>query len=255
MTPEQATQLTQIAFVVILVIPAFVVVGVIIFIATRVIPVFIRQTQQLIDNNTNLTKISEQNIDQIKINADRIKVMELALSGIQPELVHQTNVIQEGNAKTDELGLHFRNYQTLMSDNMAAQTVELAANAEATQRVIEIAKDVSDNQRLLAEIWKRNQSTQLEDTESIKTAIETFSIKGSVPVGILAESVARMEKTLDELPHQLVMAIEDKYTCVSIIKEVQALRYEIKQVLNQQAKRITSTIPTVLPSSPEGSTS
>lgn len=196
MTPEQSTQVAQLAFLAVIIVPCFVVIAVGIFVSVRVLPVMLRQAQQLIDNNSKLTKIAEQNANQFKSN-------EITLAGIIPELKKQTEVIQSGNNEIRNQSLDFRNYQTLVSDNMSAHAQQLDVN----------------NAKLDA------------NTEVLR----------------------RFEATINALPEVLRALIEDKIKCAGIEQSIQALRYEVQQVIAQQAKRSTGTIP-VIGSSKDGTT-
>jgi len=175
MTADQILQITQIAFVIILFIPSLITIGVLIVVAWKFLPVMVKQVQQLIDNNAQLTKIAKQ-------NADQFSTTEKTLAGITPELERQTKAIEAGNSLILTQGIDFRSYQTLVSDNMS------------------------------------NHSAQIE---ALKTAF-------------------------DALPQRVLAAIDDSPKCQSILKEIQALRYEVGQVLNQQqAKRATGTMAKV----------
>ncbi len=121
MTADQTLFLTQIAFVMIIAVPSVVTIGVLVFVAWRFIPIMIRQMQQLIDNNKQLTKIAEQ-------NADQIKTTETTLASITPELVKQTTAIEQGNALIMSQGIDFRSYQTLVSDNLSNHSTQIEAN-------------------------------------------------------------------------------------------------------------------------------
>lgn len=177
MTPEQILQITQIAFVLILFIPSLVTVGVLIVVAYKFLPVMIRQVQQLIDNNTQLTKIADQ-------NAKQVSVQQLAVEQQTIEMKKQTVAIDAQTTEIRTQTLDFRNYQTLVSDSID------------------------------------NHTTQIEV----------------------------LQTTMANLPQQVIDAIEDRLKCAGILQEIQALRYEVSQVLSQQkAKRATGTgtIPVV----------
>jgi predicted PurR-regulated permease PerM len=184
MTAEQILQITQIAFVIILFIPSLITIAVLIIVAYKFLPVMVRQVQQLIDNNSQLTKIAKQ-------NADQIATTEQTMSGIKPELEKQTQAIEKGNSLILTQGIDFRSYQTLVSDNMS------------------------------------NHSSQIE----------------------------ALKKAFDSLPQQVVAAIDDTLKCQGILKEIQALRYEVGLVLNQQqSKKATGTFPIAPPNNGEQTT-
>ena len=131
---DQTLFLTQVVFVVIIAIPSIVTIAVLVFVAVRFIPIMIRQMQQLVDNNAQLTKIAAQ-------NADQNKATEITLSTITPELVRQTAAIETGNALIMTQGIDFRSYQTLVSDNLSNHSAQIETN---TASISELQSALAD---------------------------------------------------------------------------------------------------------------
>src|SRR5262245_18893595 len=97
MTTDQATQLAQFAFIAILIVPSLIILGVMSAIAWMVVPRMLKQGQQLVDNNAQLTKIVQQNSNQIA-------TAESALKEIPPALEKQTLAFESAlNKQTDEI--------------------------------------------------------------------------------------------------------------------------------------------------------
>lgn len=129
MGQDQSTLIAQIAFVVIIIIPALITVGLLVVVAWRFIPMMVKQMQQLIDNNAQLTKIAKQ-------NADQFQTTQTTLASITPELVKQTKAIEAGNSLILTQGIDFRSYQTLVSDNLSHHTSQIDANTEKVNMAI-----------------------------------------------------------------------------------------------------------------------
>jgi len=192
MTIDQTLFLTQIAFIVIIAIPSIVTIAVMVGVAWRFLPVMVKQMQQLVDNNAQLTKIAKQNADQ---NSDTQQV----LAGIQPELVKQTKAIEAGNTLISTQGIDFRSYQTLISDGMSNHTTQIEANT---------------------------------------AKLEAY-----------AASISLLQTTLAALPAQIVQAIQDEFTCETILNEFKNLRTEVSRAMFQQ-QRSTGSFPVVPPTNP-----
>ncbi len=127
-TTDQAAQVATAALqaplnnlVVIVAILALIIVGSVIFVIWKFVPIILKQVQQLIDNNSKLTNIAAQNADQAKLS-------ELALEKNTSELVRQTNAIENTNIEIKSQSLDFRNYQTLVSDGLNNHTNQIEAN-------------------------------------------------------------------------------------------------------------------------------
>lgn len=84
-------------------------------------PIAFRQMQQLIDNNTKQTEISQQ-------NANQIQTFGSALSNITPELVKQTTAIESQTSEIKIQRLDIRNYTTLMNDTVKNHSAQIEAN-------------------------------------------------------------------------------------------------------------------------------
>jgi len=183
--PELATQIT---FVAIILIPAFVFLGAVVFVLWKILPVFIRQTQQLIDNNTELRKIAQQNADQIKTAETALQENTEALQKIQPELVRQTNAIENTNFEIKSQSLDFRNYQTLVSDGLSNHTSQIEANTKSIaelqttfstlpDQIVKAVRDELACQTILQEF----QALRSEVTRIIR-AQQDVRITGTLPV-------------------------------------------------------------------------
>lgn len=119
--PEVSTQITQLIFLALLVIPSLITLGGVLYASLVVVPALLKQGQQLIDNNTQLTKVTE--------------TTEKALVSITPELVNQTNAI---NAQTNKIEvtnteiqgqrIDLKNYNALVIDTVANHATHLETN-------------------------------------------------------------------------------------------------------------------------------
>jgi len=167
---------------------ALVIVGSVVFVIWKLVPIIFKQVQQLIDNNSKLTTIAAQNAEHVKISA-------IALEKNTVEMTKQTNAIESQTVEIKSQSLDLRNYQILVSDNLA------------------------------------NHSTQIEANTA---------------------TLARFEATMNGLPEQLRVMIDDKLACAGIEQSIRALRAEVMQLISQQlqAKRTTGTIPIVPMQSP-----
>lgn len=181
MTPELATILV---FLAIILIPSLIALGGVIYVSTQLVPVFKRQSQQLIDNNTELTKLTRQNTDVAKQNAD-------GLNSIKTELVKQTGAIENQTTQITTQGIDFRAYQTLVSDEL-------------------------DNYR-----------NQIETNTS---------------------AIKDLYNLMEQMPQKIILGIQDKLTCNTVLAEFQVLRGEITRAMFQQQTRSTGTFPVAVPS-------
>lgn len=169
--PEVSTQITQIVFIALLLVPSLITLGGVIYAAVIVMPALLKQGQQLIDNNTNLTKATENT--------------EKSLAGITPELVKQTNSIDKVVVEIRSQSLDFRNYQTLVSDGLTNHDAKIDANtlrltklelafADLPKQIIAEIKDEFTCETILKEF----QSLRAEVTRAIfqqqKTSTGTF---------------------------------------------------------------------------------
>jgi hypothetical protein len=117
MSPDQSTLIAQIVFITVIVIPSITVTGVGVIIAIKVLPVMLRQAQQLIDNNTKLTRIAEQN--------------ETALNANTAELVRQTIAIEKQTETVQTQSADFKSYQSLVNDGLTNYGIQIEANTAA----------------------------------------------------------------------------------------------------------------------------
>ncbi len=169
--PEVSTQITQIIFLALLFIPSLIVLGGVVYASAVVMPALLKQGQQLIDNNSQLTKVTGET--------------EKALAGITPELIKQTNSIDKVVVEIRSQTLDFRNYQTLVSDNMSNHDAKIDANtlrltklelafADLPKQIIAEIKDEFTCETILKEF----QSLRAEVTRALfqqqKTATGTF---------------------------------------------------------------------------------
>ena len=125
MTPEQTN---QIIFIALLSIPSLIVLGGVVYVSIIVMPTVLRQMQQLMDNNKQLTNIAQQ-------NADQVKTTEASLASITPELVKQTNSIDKQTNKIEDTNLEIKgqrvdlkNYNTLVIDTVSNHAAHMEAN-------------------------------------------------------------------------------------------------------------------------------
>lgn len=114
MTPDQATLISQVAFIGVIIVPTMIVTGVGVYVAIKVMPVLLKQAQQLIDNNTKLTKIAADNA--------------LALNANTVELVKQTSSIEKQTESVQQQSVDFKSYQSLVNDGLSNYGVQLDAN-------------------------------------------------------------------------------------------------------------------------------
>ena len=198
MTPEQVLQLAQIAFVAILFVPSIVVIAIMIIVAWRVVPIVVRQSQQLIDNNAKLTKIVEQN--EIKVAAIDKSLDDL--TGILPELTKQTTALGVQTNEIRTQTLDFRSYQTLVSDNMSHHTAQLENN-------------------------------------TAKTEANTAEVQANTAI------IMALKAAMDVLPGTLIAAVQDELSCAALLREFQAFRFEVTQILSKQFRVETGTFPKV----------
>jgi hypothetical protein len=130
MTPEQVTQLALILIAAILVIPSFITLGGLVYLSTRVVPAQLKQSQQLSDNNKELTTIAKQ-------NAAQIASVEETLNKIKPALEEQTAAFEGAiDKQTNEYkaqGFDFKSYQSLLNDSMSLHTNAIEVNANKTE--------------------------------------------------------------------------------------------------------------------------
>jgi len=188
MSPEQAAQVAQAAFqaplnnlVAIVAILCICLVGSVIYIAFKFAPIILKQIQQQIDTNQRLTDIADQNTKQVTLNQQSVEKQTVEMS-------KQTVAIDAQTTEIKAQSLDFRNYQTLVSDNLSTHTTQIEANTA---------------------------------------------------------SITSLRQAIDDLPKQVIAAVTDKLACEGILKEIQALRYEVSQVLIQQGKRATGSIQAV----------
>lgn len=185
--PEVSTQITQIIFLALLFIPSLIVLGGVIYASVVVMPALLKQGQQLIDNNTNLTKVTENT--------------EKSLASITPELVKQTNSIDKVVVEIRSQSLDFRSYQTLVSDGLSNHTTQVEAN-------------------------------------TIKLEANTAMLQ-------------KFETTINALPEQIRLMIDDKLACAGVEQAIRALRSEVIQLMTQQQlAKSTGTHPIVVPTNP-----
>lgn len=137
-----ATTLTGVSFFIIILVPSFIAIGVISYLAIRFVPTMVKQMQQLTDNNAQLTKIAQQ-------NATQFASTQSTLAAITPELVKQTHAIEDGNALIVTQGIDFRSYQTLVSDNLSHYGTQIDAN---TAKVDAALANVAQLQLTLAQL-------------------------------------------------------------------------------------------------------
>ena len=190
-TPSQIIQLAETAkdaslnnLVAVMAILCIILVIGIVVVIFKFAPIVLKQIQQLIDNNTQLTKIAEQNSNQVTLT-------EQAIQKNTSEMAKQTSAIEAQTTEIKTQSLDFRSYQILVSDGLANHSSQVESN---TARV------------------------------DANTAM-----------------LERFEKTLNELPEQLRVLIDDKLKCSGIETSIQALRDEVVQLVAQQTKRATNT--------------
>lgn len=172
---------------------SFVVVGCVIFLAYKFGSPVVSQYQQQLDTNKRLTDIAEQNTKQVAIQ-------QVAMEVQTAEMKKQTLAIDAQTVEIKTQSMDFRNYQTLVSDNMSAHDLKIEAN-----------------------------------TANILSLVALF----------------------DTLPQKIIEAIIDEMSCKAVLKEFQALRYEVTNVLSQmQAKRVkdTGTFPPMTAPPPSATT-
>lgn len=110
-------QITQILFWCLVGIPSVIVLGGVVYIAARVMPVILRQMQQLVDNNTQFAKIAKDNAD--------------GLGNVTSEIQRQTTAIETQTNEIKTQGFDFKSYQTLLSDGMHDHSQQIEANTTA----------------------------------------------------------------------------------------------------------------------------
>lgn len=115
MTPD--LQITQILFWFLVGIPSLIVLGGVVYLGIRVMPVLVRQMQQLVDNNTQFAKIAKDNAD--------------GLGSMTSELKRQTAAIELQTSEIKTQGFDFKSYQTLMNDGMDGHSQRIEANTLA----------------------------------------------------------------------------------------------------------------------------
>lgn len=141
-----------------------------------------------------------------------------------------------------------------LADIAAENTKQMATRQnEAEKQTNELAKQTISIEAQTTEIKSqsldfRNYQTLVSDNMSSHSAqIEANTAETKANTA----NIISLQRAMDAWPDQLIKAVRDELACASLIKEFQALRYEVSQVLNQQqAKRITGTIPSVPSSSP-----
>lgn len=106
MTTEE---INRILFVSMLIGPSLIILGAVVYLASRVMPVLLRQMQQLVDNNTQFAKIARDNA--------------AGLGGVKLAIELQTNEIKAQ-------GFDFKSYQTLVRDGMEDHSHQIEANTE-----------------------------------------------------------------------------------------------------------------------------
>lgn len=112
MSPDLLT--TQIIFMALLAVPSIIVLAGVIYVSATVMPIVLKQAQRLIDNNTQLTKIAEQNAN--------------GLGSLTSELQRQTSAIELQTTEIKTQGFDFKSYQSLVNEGLQNQDLIISAN-------------------------------------------------------------------------------------------------------------------------------
>lgn len=133
--------ITQLLFLALLVVPSLVVLGGVVYISATVMPIIIKQAQQLIDNNTQLAKIAKQSADGI--------------GGMNIELHRQTAAIEQQTLEIKTQGFESKSYQSLLVDGMHNHDARIEANTTSIAALRLTLEQFSQNfPRLVVEAIK-----------------------------------------------------------------------------------------------------
>lgn len=195
-------QVTQVTFIALIFIPALIILGGVIYACVVVMPTALRQIQQLIDNNTQLTKITKESAE--------------GFGGMKAELVKQTTAIEKQSITVENTneaiktqGIDFRSYQTLMSDGFKNFEDSLGGKVEANTTAIRALQKDLEAMPLRIILAIKDEPTCakiLAEFQSLRSEIARASFQqqtratGSFPVSVPSTSTPTQTPPPPSLP-------------------------------------------------------
>jgi len=120
------------------------------FLVWKFAPVIFKQIQQQIENNKQQTQINEQQAAILERLTSHSEKSEQTAEDNKLELVKQTSALNKIIDITQVQNIDFKAYQTLVSDNMANHSSQVAANTEKIGILNEKFDTISANIELLS---------------------------------------------------------------------------------------------------------
>jgi predicted PurR-regulated permease PerM len=149
------------------------------FIVWRFMPIILKQIQQLIDNNTQLTKLAER-------NADAAEKAQQTADTDAGELVKQTGLL----TSTVTLLSDFKNFQKLNNDQVA----------DIGTKVETLSKSVEQNTESIAE--------SIEIIKRVETKIDELTLKHLDCIDLKAD-IAALRKLIEDRQTPTVSAVSN----------------------------------------------